>query len=539
MNRRILAAVSILTVLAGFLAGPQGVSAAVNGGREPGVKPRFGDFRSRNNTADHSKFKELQKSFQSGPEVTQACLGCHTEAAEQVQKTLHWTWLCPIAGPEAKLGKGGLVFNNFCISIHSNEPRCTSCHIGYGWKDKDFDFTARDRVDCLVCHEQTGTYKKFPTAAGNPVSEPTNFGGKTFEPPDWNKVAQSVGLPTRKNCGECHFFGGGGEGVKHGDLDASLFAPEKELDVHMASDGLNFTCTRCHTTEQHSIHGRCYKSTEIADRRNLLQDDQIKRITCYACHSEKPHEPGVKANDHTDKVACQSCHIPAIARKHSTKVYWDWSQAGQMDENGKPKVVKKDGRPVYDSKKGTFVWEKNVIPEYRWYNGKIQYLTLNEKVDPASTIAINSAVGSYDDPNARIYPFKVHRGKQPFDPVNKTFVVPHLFGKDAAAYWKNYDWGKAVEAGMAYAGLPFSGEVDFVETEYLFQATHMVAPKEQALSCEACHSREGRLKDLTGFYMPGRDAEALVDLAGWSGMGAAFLGVGAHGLLRFIRRRSS
>ncbi|MDP2107483.1 MAG: hypothetical protein Q8J67_00360, partial [Rhodocyclaceae bacterium] len=35
-------------------------------------------------TADHSKFKELQKQFKTGPEVTKACLSCHTEAAKQV-----------------------------------------------------------------------------------------------------------------------------------------------------------------------------------------------------------------------------------------------------------------------------------------------------------------------------------------------------------------------------------------------------------------------------------------------------------------------
>ncbi len=42
-------------------------------------------------TADHSKFEELQQDFKSGPEVTQACLSCHTEAAKQLHKTTHWT----------------------------------------------------------------------------------------------------------------------------------------------------------------------------------------------------------------------------------------------------------------------------------------------------------------------------------------------------------------------------------------------------------------------------------------------------------------
>jgi octaheme c-type cytochrome (tetrathionate reductase family) len=473
--------------------------------------------------------------FKSGPEVTKACLSCHTEAARQIQKTIHWTWLCPAAKPEAKLGKAGYVVNNFCINTNSNEPRCTSCHIGYGWKDKNFDFTAEDKVDCLVCHEQTGTYKKFPTAAGKPVDKPKKFGKKMFNPPDWNKVAQSVARPTRKNCGTCHFFGGGGEGVKHGDLDGSMFKPDRELDVHMDAKGLNFTCTRCHTTEKHRIAGRCYKSTELTDRRSLLDYDQIKRITCYACHSETPHKPGVKANDHTDKVACQTCHIPTMARKNSTKIYWDWSQAGKRNEKGKPIVEMKDGRPIYHGKKGVFRWEKNVEPEYFWFNGKLKYTTLTDKIDPAKTVSLNYATGSYDDPNARIYPFKVHRGKQPYDSQNNNFVVPHLFGKDKNAYWKTYDWTKAIEAGMEYVGLEFSGDVGFADTEFLFQTTHMVAPKEKALACSECHTDTGRMAKLAGFYMPGRDSNSVLDLLGWAGIILAFLAVLVHGGLRFIR----
>ena len=53
-----------------------------------------------NTTADHSKFKELQREFQSGPDVTKACLSCHTEAAGQVHRTKHWKWefLHPASG---------------------------------------------------------------------------------------------------------------------------------------------------------------------------------------------------------------------------------------------------------------------------------------------------------------------------------------------------------------------------------------------------------------------------------------------------------
>ncbi len=65
-------------------------------------------------TADHSKYDILKKEFKSGPEVTMACLSCHTEAALQFHKTIHWTWLDESAfGKKAGFGKAGLSINNF------------------------------------------------------------------------------------------------------------------------------------------------------------------------------------------------------------------------------------------------------------------------------------------------------------------------------------------------------------------------------------------------------------------------------------------
>jgi hypothetical protein len=64
-------------------------------------------------TADHSKHKALQQEFTSGPEVTKACLSCHSEAAAQFHKTIHWTWMDPSTEDSIKLGKGGLSVNNF------------------------------------------------------------------------------------------------------------------------------------------------------------------------------------------------------------------------------------------------------------------------------------------------------------------------------------------------------------------------------------------------------------------------------------------
>ncbi|HOE43468.1 MAG TPA: multiheme c-type cytochrome, partial [Rhodoferax sp.] len=194
-----------------------------------------------NTTADHTKFKELQKEFATGPEVTKVCLSCHTEAAGQIHRTKHWKWEYTNPDTQQVLGKKHVI-NNYCIAIASNEASCNSCHIGYGWKDASFDFKSEENVDCVVCHDTTGNYKKPSGMAGNVVTKDTEFppgSGKIIKGIDLTKIAQKVGKSSRDTCGACHFNGGGGDGVKHGDLDSSLAAPEKELDVHMDASGLD------------------------------------------------------------------------------------------------------------------------------------------------------------------------------------------------------------------------------------------------------------------------------------------------------------
>ena len=422
------------------------------------------------------------------------------------------------------------------MNIRGNEARCTSCHAGYGWKNDDFDFTDQSSIDCLVCHDQTHTYKKWPPGAGYPVEEPKKFKGKKmFYPPDYNKVAQSVGRPDRKNCGTCHFYGGGGDGVKHGDLDSSLVDPSKSLDVHMNSEGANFTCVRCHTTDAHKIAGRCYKKPAAEELKSLIDDDLIDRITCVSCHTSQPHKPGHKANDHTDKVACQSCHIPEFARVLPTKMMWDWSTAGDL-KDGKPYAKTGDyGKHSYATIKGTFRWEKNVVPQYFWFNGELDYTLLTDTIDPSEPVELNKVVGDKDDPRSRIYPFKVHVGKQPYDKGNNTMAALHLFSpKEDDAYWGSFDWQKAISSGMRMMGLDYSGEYDFVDTLYYFQITHMVAPKEDSLECSQCHSRHGRLANLAGFYMPGRDFSSSLNIIGWLVVIGSLVGVIIHGALRAV-----
>lgn len=494
-------------------------------------------------TADHAKFKELQKNFKTGPEVTKACLGCHTEAAKQVHKTKHWTWefLNPVT--KQRLGKKNII-NNFCTSVQTNQTFCSACHIGYGWKDDKFDFTKEENVDCIACHDTTGKYKKIPGLSGHPnykLMEWPPHSGKFREPTDLKKIAQKVGKTSRTSCGNCHFYGGGGDAVKHGDLDSSLKKPLRYLDVHMDAKGLNFSCGECHLSDSHEVSGSRYSPSATDDKGALIRgkDDGRNPTTCVACHDNAPHKENAKLNDHTDKIACQTCHIPQFARGNlPTKMTWDWSTAGRLDENGKRIQLRNSaGRVAYDSKKGDFTYESFVNPEYVWFNGNVKYTLFGEKVDRSDVVKINQFMGGPDDPDSRIWPVKVFRGKQPYDVGNQTLAVFHTAGKDDAAFWKKYNWDKAMEVGMAAMGMKYSGQMEFVKTEMSWPITHMVAPKEDALSCAQCHKENGRLQNVAGIYMPGNNNTPIIDRLGFGLAIFALLGVLMHGGIRVLTSR--
>ena len=532
-------ALSRLALITCFFALLAGAGLAL--GDEPKTEPKP---LKLNTTADHSKFLELQREFKSGPEVTKACLVCHTEAAGQIHRTKHWKW--EYLNPDTKqmLGKKTIV-NNFCISIASNEAACNSCHVGYGWKDASFDFKSEENVDCIVCHDTTGNYKKPSGLAGNVVTKDMEFpagSGKILKAINLSSISQKVGKSSRDTCGACHFFGGGGDGVKHGDLDSSMSAPDKELDVHMDATGLDFTCATCHKTSSHDVAGSRYTPT-AKDTKGAHMPGRANNgnpASCVACHNNAPHKKEPRLNQHTATVACQTCHIPAFARGGvATKMTWDWSTAGQKDAQGQ-QITRKDakGRITYESRKGDFTLAENVTPEYAWFNGRVDYTLLTDKIEKTDQrTPINKLGGSPTDGKSLIWPLKVFRGSQPYDPINKTLITPHTAGNDDTGFWKNLAWDKAIPVGMKDSGASYSGKFEFIKTEMSWPITHMVAPKEKALGCVACHAKNGRLAGIEGVYLPGRDANKFIDTAGWGIVLLTLLGVFGHGAMRVISRK--
>ena len=190
------------------------------------------------------------------------------------------------------------------------------------------------------------------------------------------------------------------------------------------------------------------------------------------------------------------------------------------------------GKPAYVSQKGELFWAKNVRPEYRWYRGSILNVTMADRIDPVGAVVLSRPQGSVGDAKSRISPFKIHRGRQPYDREYRNMVGAKLLGpKGSGAFWQDYDWEASAAAAMNAVGLPFSGSVGFVETEYCLPVSHMVAPKEAALSCAACHAAaDGRMAGLSGMYLPGRDRGGPVDFFGTFLVALAIGGVSVHGL---------
>jgi octaheme c-type cytochrome (tetrathionate reductase family) len=475
---------------------------------------------------DHSKLEILQQDFTNPHLITAACLSCHTERGKEVLGNAHWNWereaFIPGKGV-TYLGKKSLI-NNFCTGIASNEGTCNRCHIGYGWKDKSFDFTNEFNIDCLVCHDNTGTYEKARGAAGYPVMG--------ADGPDFRNIVANVGRPTRTNCGYCHFHGGGGNNVKHGDLEMALLTADRTIDVHMGVDGMNLQCVDCHPAENHQMLGRYYG----------VSSSNTQRATCEQCHTSVPHTIN-KLNEHTVKVACQTCHIPVYAKVNATKMSWDWSTATRRKEGLPYQELDSLGNELFTSIKGDFTWQRMVKPEYVWHNGTADHHLCMEKIDLDDLpLRINTLFGEYRDRNSKIIPTKIHRGTQPYDTEYLTIIQPKLWDAEPGkgALWIDLDWEAALIRGMEYADLPYSGKHDFIPTEMFLPVNHMVSLASEALDCKDCHTREGsRLANLTDFYMPGRDYNAGIDTFGQLLIILSLLGVIMHGSVRFIIHRKS
>jgi len=318
-------------------------------------------------------------------------------------------------------------------------------------------------IDCLACHASPELYVSGPKAVKTGVKEVYQDEEGVWRYRvnlDAGAVARMIiDKPASENCLACHAFSGGGPGYKRPNLSPDLYNPTEYTDVHMAS---GMTCLNCHAGEDHAF------PTTSADTWNR---EPGEAPSCESCHTSDPHTglQGWFLNRFHDRVACQVCHIPVVAGgAYPTDVHRDWSRSEFVPEAAKyePHIV----------------LEGNVTPVYAWYNGTRQAYLYPEPVVPGEEgeIVYVAPLGSRDDHDSKIYPFKLHETRVPYSGVNKT-LVPVKVGIVFATGNNTL----AIQAGAQAAGLVWDGE--WATLVRYMQVNHGVRPADEALWCLDCH----------------------------------------------------
>ncbi|MCB0042138.1 MAG: hypothetical protein KDE23_20780, partial [Caldilinea sp.] len=339
-------------------------------------------------------------------EGPKTCVACHAEEANGALHSIHIQWKGDTPDvpniPDAT-GKWEQV-NTYCTAPAPADFACRSCHASTG---KVANLTEED-VDCLVCHQDK--YQRSLGPLNDPVSVVDWTGQtRTYQFPRKNALgeyemlprydlmapgttmealAQSVHLPTRTSCLRCHATAGGGDGTKRGDLNKTSANPSVTSDFHMSPNGANLLCQDCHQTENHQIPGRGI---------DLRPSEGGAEPACTDCHKQAPHSNS-GLNQHTSRVACQTCHIPTYGKDTGTEMSRDWTEP-----EWNPGGCQGQGAWI-----GTEVREIDVKPEYRFWNGQSYVYDSRQPItaDPDGVYTMARALGSIDD--GKIYPIKVH-----------------------------------------------------------------------------------------------------------------------------------
>lgn len=423
----------------------------------------------------------------------QTCIACHSAEAESALHSEHMQWA----------GKWKQV-NTYCTAPEPADFACRSCHAGTG---KVTNLTVND-VDCLICHSDTyqralgpqtndvtvvdwqGTTKvyHFPIKVNGDYQMLPRF---DLMPPGTTMVdlARNVHLPTVGTCLRCHAKAGGADGGKRGDIFMALKDPalSPDVDVHISPSGANLNCQACHVPQDHLIPGQGID----------LRVSEGGTVTCTQCHSAKPHGES-DYNKHTDRVACQTCHIPTYGKVTGTEMSRDWTQPMWSDAacNGQGAWVGQD------------VWQTNVIPTYTFWNGQSEVYDLTQPIsaDPDGFYTMARALGSIND--GKLYPIKVHTSNQPRENSTGRMVAYDVL-------W-NFLTGKFEEAaqrGVDFMGLP--GGYTWVNTRAEQLITHGVEPKDNALECAACHSTRTQMDLRTlGYVLKGPQSQVCAQCHG-------------------------
>lgn len=404
------------------------------------------------------------------------CLECHNDYALDVFDSTHYQWkgIAPdmINQTGDLQGKHAGAVNTYCGNITGNWQGCSSCHIGRGAEPEDTPTVSQlENIDCLVCHQDAYKRKKVngqmqPDTANMTVS--------------MDEAVQTVHKPTRTSCLQCHAKAGGGDAVKRGDLAlATAQTTDNHYDVHMATTGADLECQACHVPENHRFPG---KGSDI--RPTDLDVD----LDCGSsgCHSSTPHESS-EINRHTQKVACQTCHIPVYAKDaadtaatEATETHRSWQSGSEHASAPRHPVTTR---------------ANNLMPVYRFWNrASDNYLLFDEVNENWDTGTYPTSVpdGDVADANSKLYPFKYKTSDYPIRTESN-----QLIALDTSVFFATADPDAATLSGLENMGFDPGDDYHWVTTDTYQLLNHQVSPADEALTCTSCHMNTSRI-DLQG-----------------------------------------
>lgn len=407
-----------------------------------------------------------------GPET---CLSCHIDEAKDVHQSVHYQWAGTNLSVAQGVNDGELVqgkiagsFNTFCINIMGNWETCGNCHVGLGLKPEQEATQAQlENIDCLVCHQ-----KEYKRVEVNGIFQPDTEKMSI----SIDEAAQTVHRPEKSNCLQCHAKGGGGDSLKRGDLSlAHGNTTDINFDVHMASTGADLDCVDCHIFEDHRAPGR---------GSDLRVSDTLTVPQCVDCHEEKLTSTGhaiQSINNHIDKVACQTCHIPIYgkdaadsAANEATETHRTWLES-EYHNKFEPVLTK----------------ENDLVPEYLFWNktGYSYNMYEQAQLNPYTChYSITLPFGSINDPASKLYAFKYKTAEQPY-----ATNLNELIALDTSVFFKTGDGNAAAQAGLVNMGYSADEPFEWVIADEYLMLNHQVAPKEEALLCGSCHEGGDRI----------------------------------------------
>ena len=433
---------------------------------------------------------------------------------------------------------------------------CGQCHAGGqygpmtgtmfpGYKPTDDEFAS---MDCLLCHSAAyDMNEKYVVQDAN----------RKYR---WNqdrsmKAAMAVVKPTSDNCLRCHEHNHGGDmysgneaaknlGYKNPRLlhpGAKRGNPTRGADIHYQA-GLQ--CLDCHETHGHLV-ARGTRGTDL-----VSNDLPGVEVSCERCHSSTPHiqDKSQRAflNAHTDKLACETCHITHLT--DDNVVLRDWTE------------------PVFNEEEGVWIY-KDILRSgkpgeaitYRWHNGNGTFMAGALGDNPnglnmytaftthPDTPFANFDYASYYEKNFRplakmgkskISPFKRFNAKMYEDMGNQGPFGGMLLPFDYNVYYETGDPKAAVmkamsdpiiemmygvvfkkymmDAFMNYMGIekgwtiPFSGTIEprWMRQDATLMLNHSIT--KDAMKCESCHAAKD--KGIMPFEELGYPPERVKDL---------------------------